>query len=90
MCAREPRKISVFGRASPSGAIAGWLAITYVWPYDLCTSRCSSCVVAGSSRVGVVGGVGLEVLEHDREQILAREAAATRSESGATATGFEL
>ena len=45
----------------------------------------------GQQDVGVVGGVGLEDLVHDAEQVVAREAAPRPSlDSGATATGFEL
>ena len=41
--------------------------------------------------VGVIGGVGLELLEHDGEQIVAAAGrAARRSGSGAIAAGFEL
>ena len=40
--------------------------------------------------VGMVGGVGEEVLQHHGEQVLAREARATLRDSGATATGLLL
>jgi len=47
MRAARSRKIWALERASPSGAMAGRLSTTSVWPYDRCTSQCSSCVVAG-------------------------------------------
>ena len=40
--------------------------------------------------VRIIGRVGAKLLQYDGEQVLARETRATRAESGATATGFEL
>ena len=58
----------------PAGRWPGVFSIAYVWPYDRCRSRCSSCVVAGRQDVGIVRRVGLKVLQHDGKQILARQA----------------
>jgi hypothetical protein len=44
----------------------------------------------GQQHVGVVGGVGLEVLEDDGEEIVAAQSGSTRSRSGAIDAGFEL
>ena len=81
----------VFGIASPSGSIAGLLATTYRWPYERVHVEVLELRGGRQHVVGVVGGVGQEVLEHHGEQVLAREPARPRcANRGATATGLLL
>ena len=44
----------------------------------------------GKHDVRVIGGVGLKVLVHDAEEVVARKAGLHLRDSGATAIGLEL
>ena len=72
--AARRRKISLFGSASPSGAIAGVVREHVQVPVRLVHVEVLELRRRRQHVVGVVGRVGLEVLEHDGEQVFAREA----------------
>ena len=91
MRAARRRKISLFGSASPSGSIDGRLSVDVVVAVREVQVPVLELRRRRQHDVRVVGGVGLEMLEHDGEQIVARACrASTALRSGATAAGFEL
>ena len=72
MRAASRRKISLLGSASPNGSIDGRLSVDVVMAVREMQVPVLELRRRRQHDVRVVGGVGLEVLEHDGEQIVAR------------------
>ena len=85
MARASRRKVSVVERHSPAGATAGRLSEHVHVPVAVVDVEVLGLHRRGQDDVGVVDGVGRELLDHDREQVLALRPSRTRAWSG-----FEL